>query len=206
VRPAGKGGQTKPLAPLTAAPPGQIRCPAGPTAGLAGHSHRLRRSGPRAVQEWSGGVGNLGVVRATGSRVWRSQETSAAHTSRNAAAAVTAAMVAGAPAFRTASTAITAASAAFTVARTVGVRPERVLAGRAGRCPRPPGSWCGCPPRPPSPSGNRDRCRAEVRDNVEGLISTDRADALVALVNGLETQDSVAPVTALLGVNARRDG
>ena len=44
------------------------------------------------------------------------------------------------------------------------------------------------------------------RDNIEGLISTDRADALVALVNGLETQDSVAPVTALLGVDARRDG
>jgi 2-methylcitrate dehydratase PrpD len=44
------------------------------------------------------------------------------------------------------------------------------------------------------------------RDNVEGLISPERADALVALVSGRETQDSVAPVTALLGVDARRDG
>src|SRR5271156_3847959 len=90
------------------------------TAGSAGGGLGCQ-SGPRAVQEWSGGVGNLGVVRATGSRVWRSQETSAAHTSRNAAAAVTAAMVAGAPAFRTASTTIAAARAASTVAMTVGV-------------------------------------------------------------------------------------
>jgi hypothetical protein len=66
-------------------------------------------------------VGNRGVVRATGSRVRRSQATSAAHTSRNAAAAVTTAMVAGAWAFRTASTTTAAASAAFTVAMTVGV-------------------------------------------------------------------------------------
>jgi hypothetical protein len=34
----------------------------------------------------------------------------------------------------------------------------------------------------------------------------DRADPLVALVNSLETQDSLAPVTAPLGVDARRDG
>lgn len=44
------------------------------------------------------------------------------------------------------------------------------------------------------------------RDNVEGLISADRADALVALANSLEAQDSLAPVTAMLGVDARRNG
>jgi 2-methylcitrate dehydratase PrpD len=47
---------------------------------------------------------------------------------------------------------------------------------------------------------------AKFRDNVDGLISTDRADTLAALVNSLETQDSLAPVTALLGVDARRNG
>jgi 2-methylcitrate dehydratase PrpD len=58
----------------------------------------------------------------------------------------------------------------------------------------------------PSHPATETDVEQKFRDNVEGLISTDRADALVALVNGLETQDSVAPVTALLGVNARRDG
>jgi 2-methylcitrate dehydratase PrpD len=58
----------------------------------------------------------------------------------------------------------------------------------------------------PSHPATQTDVEQKFRDNVEGLISTDRADALVALVNGLQTQDSVAPVTALLGVDARRDG
>jgi 2-methylcitrate dehydratase PrpD len=58
----------------------------------------------------------------------------------------------------------------------------------------------------PSHPATQTDVEQKFRGNVEGLISTDRADALVALVNGLHTQDSVAPVTALLGVDARRDG
>jgi 2-methylcitrate dehydratase PrpD len=58
----------------------------------------------------------------------------------------------------------------------------------------------------PSHPATETDVEQKFRDNVEGLISTDRADALVALVNGLQTQDSVTPVTALLGVDARRDG
>jgi len=51
---------------------------------------------------------------------------------------------------------------------------------------------------------DRPATKAEVeekfRENVDGLISPERADTLVALVDTLETRGSLAPVTALLGV------
>jgi 2-methylcitrate dehydratase PrpD len=40
---------------------------------------------------------------------------------------------------------------------------------------------------------------AKFRENVDGLLARDRADTLVALAGSLDKQDSVAPLTALLG-------
>lgn len=58
----------------------------------------------------------------------------------------------------------------------------------------------------PSRPATEADVEGKFRENVDGLISPERADALVALVNSLETQDTVTPVTALLGVDDRRDG
>jgi 2-methylcitrate dehydratase PrpD len=58
----------------------------------------------------------------------------------------------------------------------------------------------------PSRPATKADVEAKFRDNVDGLISPERADTLVALVDSLETQDTVAPVTGLLGVDDHRHG
>jgi 2-methylcitrate dehydratase PrpD len=58
---------------------------------------------------------------------------------------------------------------------------------------------------PSRPAGRAD-VEKKFRENVDGLIDPERADALVAVIRGLETQDTVLPVTTLLGVHGRRGG
>ena len=84
--------------------------------------HWLKRSSERAVvQALSGGVGNLGVLRRSGSRARRCSRNSAAQTTRNATTPATTMTLVAASAARTTSTTIVAASAASTVATIVGV-------------------------------------------------------------------------------------
>ena len=79
------------------------------------------RTNRQVVQALSGGVGNLGVVRRSGSKARRCSKNSTAQTTRNATAPATTATVVAASAARTTSTTIAAASAASTVATIVGV-------------------------------------------------------------------------------------
>jgi hypothetical protein len=57
----------------------------------------------------------------------------------------------------------------------------------------------------PSLPATKADVEGKFRDNVDRLISPERADTLVAWVDSLETRDSLAPVTALLGVGAEGD-
>ncbi|GHJ41681.1 MmgE/PrpD family protein [Streptomyces sp. TS71-3] len=57
---------------------------------------------------------------------------------------------------------------------------------------------------PSRPAGDAD-IREKFRENVDGLIAPERADALAAAVDRLETLETVAPLTGLLGVDGLRD-
>ncbi|HVV21812.1 MAG TPA: MmgE/PrpD family protein [Pseudonocardiaceae bacterium] len=56
----------------------------------------------------------------------------------------------------------------------------------------------------PSRPATRADVEAKFRDNVGGLVAPERADALIAVVDGLETEKSVSAATELFGTDARR--
>src|SRR5262249_25421697 len=112
----------------------EIRPHTAPSGVVRAGIGELGQVRPGPDKDSSGGVGNRGFERRSALRDCRCRRNSAVHTTRNATAPTTTAMVMAAPALCTASTAIAAARAASTVAMTAGVltrkRPQ-------GRRPRP---------------------------------------------------------------------